>query len=268
MPAGSRECPCYNAYVPWDATSDCVVIALLAPFVLFQALHARSVANTTLCRSKVVCMCLCVCVLGIHVMNLNNICCRLGAEDGKGCDRNSTKPKQYVVCFCSKACKPWSANRELSGWPRGGCRDRCQEGPEKAHKPWIRGKNKGTNRELGRGQTVKCKPWIRHFQPPKFQCFSSQCGLHGLRPLVLCLCSLSLTRMPCSVHAALPYIIAISVQLAQQSLSSGFRWILTASRHEGAEESQSRCSRHNLSNDICLTKGKFLPSAGEILLRF
>ena len=30
---------------------------------------------------------------------------------------------------------------------------------------------------------MKCKPWIRHFQPPKFQCFRSQCGLHGLRPL-------------------------------------------------------------------------------------
>ena len=27
---------------------------------------------------------------------------------------------------------------------------------------------------------MKCKPWIRHFQPQKFQCFSSQFGLHGL----------------------------------------------------------------------------------------
>ena len=30
---------------------------------------------------------------------------------------------------------------------------------------------------------MKCKPWIRHFQPPKFQCFSSQCALHGLHAL-------------------------------------------------------------------------------------
>ena len=30
---------------------------------------------------------------------------------------------------------------------------------------------------------MKCKPWIRHFSPPKFQCFSSQFGLHGLRAL-------------------------------------------------------------------------------------
>ena len=28
---------------------------------------------------------------------------------------------------------------------------------------------------------MKCKPSIRHFQPPKFQCFSSQFALHGLR---------------------------------------------------------------------------------------
>ena len=30
---------------------------------------------------------------------------------------------------------------------------------------------------------MKCKPWIRHFPPPEFQCFSSQCALHGLRAL-------------------------------------------------------------------------------------
>ena len=31
---------------------------------------------------------------------------------------------------------------------------------------------------------MKCKPWIRHFQPQKFQCFSStQFALHGLRAL-------------------------------------------------------------------------------------
>ena len=70
----------------------------------------------------------------------------------------------------------WEAGKE------GGCRDRCQERPEKqkAHKPWIRRKKRRTNRELGRGYTVKCKPWIRHFQPRKFQCFSSQFALHGL----------------------------------------------------------------------------------------
>ena len=30
---------------------------------------------------------------------------------------------------------------------------------------------------------MKCKPWIRHFQPRKFQCFSSQFALQGLRAL-------------------------------------------------------------------------------------
>ena len=30
---------------------------------------------------------------------------------------------------------------------------------------------------------MKCKPWIRHFSPPEFQCFSSQFALHGLRAL-------------------------------------------------------------------------------------
>ena len=30
---------------------------------------------------------------------------------------------------------------------------------------------------------MKCKPWMRHFQPPKFQCFSSPFALHGLRGL-------------------------------------------------------------------------------------
>ena len=30
---------------------------------------------------------------------------------------------------------------------------------------------------------MKCKPWIRHFQPRRFQCFSSQFALHGLRAL-------------------------------------------------------------------------------------
>ena len=30
---------------------------------------------------------------------------------------------------------------------------------------------------------MKCKPWIRHFQPGKFQRFSSQFALHGLRAL-------------------------------------------------------------------------------------
>ena len=33
--------------------------------------------------------------------------------------------------WCSRACEPWSANRELRGWQKRGCRDRCQKGPEK-----------------------------------------------------------------------------------------------------------------------------------------
>ena len=31
----------------------------------------------------------------------------------------------------SRARKPWSANRELRGWQKRGCRDRCPERPEK-----------------------------------------------------------------------------------------------------------------------------------------
>ena len=31
----------------------------------------------------------------------------------------------------SRARKPWSANRELRGWQKRGCRDRCQQRPEK-----------------------------------------------------------------------------------------------------------------------------------------
>ena len=30
---------------------------------------------------------------------------------------------------------------------------------------------------------MKCKPWIRHFQPRNFQCFSSRFAFHGLRAL-------------------------------------------------------------------------------------
>ena len=33
--------------------------------------------------------------------------------------------------ICSKARKPWSANRELRGWRRRGCGEGCQEQPEK-----------------------------------------------------------------------------------------------------------------------------------------
>ena len=35
---------------------------------------------------------------------------------------------------------------------------------KKAHKPWI---SEGF-------RTAKCKPWIRHFRPPKFLCFSAK----------------------------------------------------------------------------------------------
>ena len=38
---------------------------------------------------------------------------------------------------CLKARKPWTAHSELRGWQgRGGWRDRCQEGPEQAQKPY------------------------------------------------------------------------------------------------------------------------------------
>ena len=51
----------------------------------------------------------------------------------------------------SKVRKPWSANRELRGWQRGGCQDRCQEGPAKGAKTVNLSRQWCTNRELGRG---------------------------------------------------------------------------------------------------------------------
>ena len=54
----------------------------------------------------------------------------------------------------SKARKPWSANRELRGWRRRGCREGCQEQPEKAHR----------NRELEAKKAHK--PWIREGRLP------------------------------------------------------------------------------------------------------
>ena len=35
------------------------------------------------------------------------------------------------IILSSRARKPWSANRELRGWQKRGCRDRCQKRPEK-----------------------------------------------------------------------------------------------------------------------------------------
>ena len=50
---------------------------------------------------------------------------------------------------------------------------------------WEAGKEGAAETGVNSGlkKAHKCKPWIRHFQPRKFQCFSSQCALHGLRAL-------------------------------------------------------------------------------------
>ena len=52
----------------------------------------------------------------------------------------------------SMARKPWSANRELRGWQRRGCRDRCQEGPEKG--AWARRKQQKTSDSQARKRHV------------------------------------------------------------------------------------------------------------------
>ena len=41
------------------------------------------------------------------------------------------KSRSRIHSHISRARKPWSANRELRGWQKSGCRDRCQEWPEK-----------------------------------------------------------------------------------------------------------------------------------------
>ena len=61
--------------------------------------------------------------------------------------KNSNEPK--IGYRYSKARRPWSANRELRGWRKRGCREGCQKAGwkrrinrdlegRKAHKPWIR----------------------------------------------------------------------------------------------------------------------------------
>ena len=44
-------------------------------------------------------------------------------------------------------------------------------------------------------ETPSCDGEIRHFPPQKFQCFSSQSALHGLRALDMCVC-VSEAEMP------------------------------------------------------------------------
>ena len=55
---------------------------------------------------------------------------------------------------------------------------------------------------------MKCKPWIRHFSPPKFHCFSSQFALHGLRALEFpfWVCVLPLYPLPNEIEKLLCFI--------------------------------------------------------------
>ena len=48
-------------------------------------------------------------------------------------DNDNSEDFSSPVTFLlvSRARKPWSANRELRGWQKRGCRDRCQERPKK-----------------------------------------------------------------------------------------------------------------------------------------
>ena len=75
-------------------------------------------------------------------------------------------------------CKPWTERFAKKGLSRqvsrGAWKRRINRELEAkmALKPWIfLAKLRSANRELGT------------FRPPKFQCFSSQCALHGLRAL-------------------------------------------------------------------------------------
>ena len=77
-------------------------------------------------------------------------------------------------------------NREVQtvNWEagkKGAVETGVKSGRKKVHKPWIRGKKDAQTVNQGAAFAVKCKPWIRHFQPRKIQCFSSQFALHGLR---------------------------------------------------------------------------------------
>ena len=91
------------------------------------------------------------------------------AEFGKsGCGEAEIEGAQTVKC------KPWTERVAEKGLSRGVSRapwrrrrNRESEA-KKAHKPWI---CEGLNR------VVQTENW--HFQPRKFQCFSSQFALHG-----------------------------------------------------------------------------------------
>ena len=57
--------------------------------------------------------------------------------------------------WASRACKPWSANRELRGWQRRGrSKTGDKSGLKKAHKPWIWGKNSAQS-----VSSARPKPW-------------------------------------------------------------------------------------------------------------
>ena len=84
-----------------------------------------------------------------------------------------------IIKKISRARKPWSANRELRGWQRRGCRDKCQEQPEKAQKHWIRGKN--------RAQTVNsggAKPWSANRELGTLSLQNSSVSVHNVRFMV------------------------------------------------------------------------------------
>ena len=78
-----------------------------------------------------------------------------------------------------------SLKRFLGNWEGGG-EGAVERGGKsnlkKPHKPWTRGKKGAPTPWIREGLvTVKRKPRIWHFSPPK--CFSSQFALHGLRAL-------------------------------------------------------------------------------------
>ena len=95
--------------------------------------------------------------------------------------RQSALENRTALQLWARAYSYWRrVNREPRGWQRRGL---LQEGPEKRVQPWIGGKKKRITASCGGGYTVKCKTSIQYLHPSNFQCFNSQCAIHGLRPL-------------------------------------------------------------------------------------
>ena len=68
----------------------------------------------------------------------------------------------------------WEAGKE------GAAETAVKRGLKKAHKSWIRGKKSAQTMSWGGAEPRSANRELGIFQAPKFQCFGSQCALHGL----------------------------------------------------------------------------------------